>query len=95
LIYFITLELRLFYDLYIAAALIYSYRGGILASFSSSAVAVRLYPPVILQRQAVWTFWSGLRSDLGGPFLDSLMAQILDLYVIVGRITAVYSRRDL
>jgi len=32
---------------------------------------------------------------LGGPFLDSLMAQILDLYVMVGRIIAVYSRRDL
>jgi len=89
------LELRLFYALYIAAASIYSYRGGILASFSSSAVAVRLYPPVILQRQAVWTFWSGLRSDLGGPFSVSLMAQILDPYVMVGRTTAVYSRRDL
>jgi len=47
------LELRLFYALCIAAALIYSYRGGILASFLSSAVAVRLYAPVILQRQAV------------------------------------------
>ena len=56
LIYFITLELRLFYALCITAALIYSCRGGILASFSSSAVAVRLYPPVILQRQAVQTF---------------------------------------
>jgi len=95
LIYFITLELRLFYALCIAAALICSYRGGILASFLSSAVAVRLYPPVILWRQAVWTFWSGLRSDLGGPFSVSPMAQILDLYVMVGRTTAVYSRRDL
>jgi len=66
-----------------------------LASFLSSAVAVCLYPPVILQRQVIWTFWSGLRSDLGGPFSVSLMAQILDLYVIVGRTTAVYSRRDL
>ena len=89
------LELRSFCALCIAAALIYSYRGGILASFLSSAVAVRLYPPVILQRQTVWIFWSSLRSDLRGPFLDSLMAQILDLYVIVGRTTAVYSRRDL
>ena len=73
----------------------YSCRGGILASFPSSAVAVCLYPPVILQKQAVWTFWSGLRSDLGGPFSDSPMAQILDPYVMVGRTTAVYSRRDL
>ena len=89
------LKLRSFYALYIAAALIYSYRGGILAFFLSSTVAVRLYPPVILWRQAVWIFWSGLRSDLGGPFLDSPMAQILDLYVMVGRTTAVYSRRDL
>jgi len=48
--YFITLELRLFYALYIVAASIYSYRGGILASFLSSAVAVRLYPPVMLYR---------------------------------------------
>ena len=95
LIYFITLELRLFCALCIIATLIYSCRGGILASFLSSAVAVRLYAPVILQRQAIWTFQSGLRSNLGGPFLDSLMAQILDLYVMVGRITAVYSRRDL
>src|SRR6266568_8587201 len=89
LIYFITLELYSFYTLYIVSALIYSYRGGILASFSSSAVAVRLYPPVILQRQAIWTFWSGLRSDLGGPFSDSPMAQILDPYIMVGRTTAV------
>ena len=58
-------------------------------------MAVRLYPPVILQRQAVWTFWSGLRSDLGGPFSDSPIAQILDPYVMVGRTTTVYSRRDL
>jgi len=43
-----TLELRLLYALYIAAALIYSYRGGILASFLSSAVAVCLYPPIML-----------------------------------------------
>ena len=89
------LELCSFYALCIAVALIYSYRGGILASFSSSTVAVRLYPPVILWRQAVWTFWSGLRSDLGGPFSDSPIAQILDLYVMVGRTTAVYSRCDL
>jgi len=95
LIYFITLELCLFCALCIAAALIYSYKGGILASFLSSAVAVRLYPLIILQRQAVWTFWSGLRSDLGGPFSVSPMAQILDPYVMVGRTTAIYSRRDL
>jgi len=90
-----TLELRSLCALYIAAASIYSYRGGILASFSSSAVAVRLYPPIMLRRQAVWTFWSGLRSDLGGPFSVSPMAQTLDPYVIVSRTTAVYSRRDL
>jgi len=66
-----------------------------LASFSRSAAAVRLYPPVILRRHAVWTFWSGLRSDLGGPFSVSLIAQMLDPYVMVGRTTAVYSRRDL
>jgi len=89
------LKLRSFYTLYIASALIYSYRGGILASFLSSAVAVCLYPPVILLRQAIWTFWSGLRSDLGGPFLVSLVAQMLDPYVMVGWITAIYSRRDL
>ena len=89
------LELRSFCALYIAAALIYSYTGGILAFFLSSTVAVRLYPPVVLQRQAVWTFWSNLRSDLGGPFSNSLMAQILNLYVMVGWTTAVYSRRDL
>src|SRR6266567_3217823 len=83
------------YTLYIILASIYSYRGGILASFSSSTIAVCLYPPVILQRQAVWTFWSGLKSDLGGPFLVSLVAQILDLYIIVGRTTAIYNRRDL
>jgi len=58
-------------------------------------VAVRLYLPIMLRRQAVWTFWSSLRSDLEGPFLDSFIAQILDLYVMVGRITAIYSRRDL
>ena len=58
-------------------------------------MAVRLYPPVIPWKQAIWTFWSGLRSNLGGPFSDSPMAQILDLYVTVGRTTAVYSRRDL
>ena len=56
LIYFITLELRLFYALYITVALIYSYRGGILASFLSSTIAVYLYPPIILQRQAIQTF---------------------------------------
>ena len=84
-----TLELRSFCALCIAAASIYSYRGGILAFFLSSAVAVRLYPPVILQRQAVWIFWSGLRSDLGGPFLDSPMAQILDPYVMVGRLNII------
>jgi len=66
-----------------------------LASFLSSAVAVCLYPPIILLRQAIWTFWSGLRSNLGGPFLVSPVAQILDPYVIVSRTTAVYSRRDL
>ena len=66
-----------------------------MASFLSSAVAVRLYPPVILLRQAVWTFWSGLRSDLGGPFSVSPVAQMLDPYVMVGRTTAIYSRRDL
>ena len=93
--YFMTLELRSFYALCITAASIYSYRGGILASFSSSTVAVCLYPPVILRRQAVWTFWSGLRSDLGGPFSDSPMAQILDPYIMVGRTTAIYNRRDL
>ena len=93
--YFIILELYSFYTLCIIAALIYSYRGGILASFLNSTVAVYLYPPVILWRQAVWTFWSDLRSNLGGLFLDSPMAQILDLYVMVGRTTAVYSRRDL
>jgi len=49
----------------------------------------------MLWRQAVWTFWSSLRSDLGGPFSVSPMAQTLDLYVIVGQTTAVYSRRDL
>jgi len=58
-------------------------------------MAVRLYPPVILQRQAVWTFWSGLRSDLGGPFLVSLIAQTLDLYVMVSWTTAIYNRRNL
>jgi len=93
--YFITLELRSFYTLYIAAALIYNYRGGILTSFLSSAVAVRLYPPIMLRRQAVWTFWSGLRSALEGPFSVSPIAQTLDLYVMVSRTTAVYSRRDL
>jgi len=66
-----------------------------LASFLSSTVAVRLYPPIILLRQAIWTFWSGLRSNLGGPFLVSLVAQMLDLYVIVSRTTAIYSRRNL
>jgi len=66
-----------------------------LASFLSSAMAVRLYPPIMLQRQAVWTFWGGLKSDLGGPFLVSPMAQTLDLYVIVSQTTAIYSRRDL
>jgi len=45
--YFIILELRFFYALYIIVALIYSYRGGILASFLSSAMAIRLYPPII------------------------------------------------
>jgi hypothetical protein len=40
--------LRSFYALYIIVALIYSYRGGILASFLSSAIAVYLYPPIIL-----------------------------------------------
>ena len=58
-------------------------------------MAVRLYPPFILQRQAVWTFWSGLKSDLGGPFSDSPMAQTLDPYVMVGRTTAMYNRRNL
>jgi len=58
-------------------------------------VAVYLYPPVILLRQAVWTFWSSLRSNLGGPFLVSLVAQMLDLYIMVSRTTAIYSRRDL
>ena len=53
LMYFITLKLHSFYILYIAIALIYNYRGGTLASFLSSTVAIRLYPPVILQRQAV------------------------------------------
>jgi len=66
-----------------------------LAYFLSSAMAVRLYPPVILLRQAIWTFWSGLRSNLGGPFLGSLVAQMLDLYVMVSRTTAIYSRYDL
>jgi len=89
------LELHSFYTLYIISALIYSYRGGILASFLSSTIAVRLYPPVILLRQAIWTFWSGLRSDLRGPFSVSLVAQMLDPYVIVSRTTAIYSRRDL
>jgi len=42
------LKLRLFYALYIIVALIYSYIEGILASFLSSAIAVRLYPPIIL-----------------------------------------------
>jgi len=46
--YFVTLELRSFYTLCITAALIYNYRGGILASFLSSAVAVRLYPSIML-----------------------------------------------
>ena len=94
LIYFIILELHLFYTLYITAALIYSYRGGILASFLSSTVAIRLYPPIMLQRQAIQTFQSGLRSNLGGPFLVSLMAQILNLYIMVGWITTIYSRRN-
>jgi len=89
------LELRSFCTLCIILALIYSYRGGILAFFLSSAVAVCLYLPIILLRQAVWTFWSGLRSDLGGLFLVSLVTQMLDLYVMVSRITAIYSRRDL
>ena len=31
----------------------------------------------------------------GGPFSVSLVAQILDPYVIVGRTTAIYNRRDL
>jgi len=66
-----------------------------LASFLSSAMAVRLYPPIILLRQAIWTFWSGLRSDLRGPFLVSLVAQMLDLYVMVSQTTTIYSRRDL
>ena len=66
-----------------------------MASFLSSTVAVCLYPPIILRRHTIWTFWSGLRSDLGGPFSVLLIAQILDLYVIVGRITAVYSRHNL
>ena len=48
LIYFIILELRFFYALYIIVALIYSYRGGVLASFLSSTIAIRLYPPIIL-----------------------------------------------
>ena len=87
--------MRSFYAFCIAAALIYNYKGGILASFLSNTMAVRLYPPVIPRRQAVWTFWSGLRSDLRGPFLDSPMAQILNPYVTVGRTTAVYNRRDL
>jgi len=43
--YFITLELRLFYALYIAVALIYSYKGGILASFLSSATEVLRQTP--------------------------------------------------
>ena len=95
LIYFIILELHSFYTLCIASALIYSYRGETLASFLSSAVAIYLYLPVILQRQAIQTFWSGLRNDLGGPFLVSLVTQMLDPYVMVGQTTAVYSRRDL
>ena len=64
------------------------------ASFLSSAIAVCLCQPVILQRQAIQTFQSSLRDNLGGPFLVSLMAQMLDLYVIVSQTTAVYSRRD-
>ena len=91
----VILKLYLFCALYITAASIYSYRGGILASFLSSTVAVYLYPPVILQRQTIWIFWSSLRSNLGGLFLDSLIAQILDLYVMVSWTTAIYNRRDL
>ena len=94
LIYFIILELRSFCTLYIIAALIYRYRGGMPASFLSSAMAVCLYPPIILQKQAIWTFWSGLRSNLERPFLVPLMAQILDLYIIVSQTTTIYSRRD-
>ena len=85
----------LLYPLYYYSFNIQLQERGILASFLSSAVAVRLYPPIILQRQAIQTFQRGLRSDLGGPFSDSLIAQILDPYVIVGRITAMYSRRNL
>ena len=33
--------------------------------------------------------------NVGGPFLDSLIAQILDLYVMVSQITTIYSRRNL
>ena len=49
LIYFITLELYSFYALYITIALIYSYRGGMLAFFLSSTMAVYLYPPIMFQ----------------------------------------------
>ena len=89
------LELRSFYALYIAAALIYNYKGEILVFFLSSTIAICLYPPVILRKQAIWTFWSGLRSNLEGPFSVSPIAQILDLYVMVGQTTAIYSRRNL
>ena len=74
LVYFIILKLRSFCTLFITAASIYNYRGGILASFLSSTVAIYLYPPIILWRQAVWTFQSGLRSNLERPFLVSPIA---------------------
>jgi hypothetical protein len=73
----------------------YNYRGGMLASFSSSAVAICLYLLVIFWRYTIWTFWSGLRRNLGGPFSVSPIAQMLDLYVIIGQMTAEYNRRDL
>jgi hypothetical protein len=46
--YFIILKLHSFCVLFIAVASIYSYRGGILASFLNSAVAVRITDMEIL-----------------------------------------------
>ena len=68
--------------------------GGMAHSFSRAAIGVRLYAPAIFRRHWFWTCWIGFsrlfvcRSPLRRtPYVEAP-------YIIVGRTTAVYRRRE-
>jgi hypothetical protein len=90
---FFTLSGAILVALWRAVVSIWSWIGGMAASFSIAALGVCRYAPVILRRHWFWTFCSGSSKLFASVPPSSRIPHTWAPYSIAGRTVAVYRRR--